>query len=79
MCGNVWEWCLDSWDDKFYRSFPNGTLDPVNDLESQYRAIRGGSYESFATMGRCSFRHFASAADVRPDIGMRIVYDPENS
>jgi serine/threonine protein kinase len=74
MCGNVWEWCLDSWDEKFYRTFRNGTLDPVNEEESGLRAIRGGSYDSFASMGRCSFRHFAPAGEARPDIGMRIVF-----
>jgi serine/threonine protein kinase len=78
VCGNVWEWCADSWDKNFYRSFRNGTVDPVNDTDSNLRSIRGGSYESFATMGRCSFRHFASADDVRPDIGMRIVYGVGN-
>ena len=74
MCGNVWEWCADHWDEKFYTTFRNGDLDPVCQTESVFRAIRGGSYDSFATMGRCSFRQFASADESRPDIGMRVVY-----
>jgi formylglycine-generating enzyme required for sulfatase activity len=73
-CGNVWEWCADGWDPNLYRSFANGAVDPVSAVGGAERAIRGGSYESFVTQGRCAARHAAPADDRRPDIGFRVAY-----
>ena len=75
MCGNVWDWCLDSWDESYYRKLENGCADPQSNGDTPLRSIRGGSYESFVTQGRCVFRHFREANDRRPDIGFRIVYN----
>jgi hypothetical protein len=45
MSGNVWEWCLDWFDEDFYNHCKmQGTVEnPVNTKESSRRVIRGGS------------------------------------
>jgi formylglycine-generating enzyme required for sulfatase activity/predicted Ser/Thr protein kinase len=78
MCGNVWEWCRDKWDENYYRSLTNGDEDPVCKTLGDQRSIRGGSFESFPDMGRCSFRHCADMERRGPDLGFRIVFDNTN-
>ena len=58
--GNVWEWCLDGYDDLFYynaslRSTP--AQDPVAPpVDPSIRARRGGGYDLCAVYGRSSYR-----------------------
>lgn len=45
MIGNVAEWTLDQYDEKFYESLAEGAADPVNMPVSRYpRSVRGGGY-----------------------------------
>ncbi len=78
MCGNVWEWCLDVYEEKFYTNIQQGTLNPVNNPKNSspksLRVLRGGSFQSFSVQGRCAFRFFASSFESRNDIGFRLIY-----
>ncbi len=78
MCGNVWEWCLDVYEEKFYTNIQQGTLNPVNDPKNvnpkAHRVLRGGSFQSFSVQGRCAFRSSAPPTESRNDIGFRLVY-----
>ena len=43
QAGNVWEWCLDTWDEKTYKK-RNSAKDPVSTKESSVRVVRGGAW-----------------------------------
>jgi formylglycine-generating enzyme len=42
MHGNVWEWCRDGYDARYYRESP--TVDPLGPSQTSLRSMRGGSW-----------------------------------
>lgn len=46
MCGNVWEWTLDCYEENFYATCGEDCVNPVNKIEgcTGSRVLRGGSY-----------------------------------
>jgi formylglycine-generating enzyme len=77
LCGNVWEWCKDSWDPGFYSSLKRGDTDPFNDKPDGDRALRGGGFDSFTAQGRCASRFHASSDIQSRSIGFRVVFSVE--
>lgn len=73
-CGNVWEWCSDTWDESLLKSLTSDSLDPRSTATGDLRAIRGGSFDSPALTGRTTFRHRVARQTLRADIGFRVVY-----
>ncbi|CAK0741916.1 formylglycine-generating enzyme [Gammaproteobacteria bacterium] len=73
LCGNVWEWCLDSWSDGYYSSLANCVRDPVNTERGEERSLRGGSYDSLPSQGRCTARYHTQRASQWPWVGFRVV------
>jgi len=73
-CGNVWEWCADPWDEHLLKNIGTDALNPVAQAATEYRAIRGGSYDSLAVSGACSFRHRAARSVTRADLGFRLAF-----
>ena len=80
MCGNVWEWCLDYYEEKAYAALVKGARNPENRRASPYRVLRGGSFSSFShDQGRCAFRYWAKPGERSKEIGFRVVYRDEGT
>jgi formylglycine-generating enzyme required for sulfatase activity len=73
-CGNVWEWCADSWNEDLLKLIPADGSDPTHQIPGAFKSLRGGSFDSPALCGRTSFRHRLDGDSRRSDVGFRIVF-----
>ena len=74
MSGNVWEWCQDLFGVRSYtRHTKNNPV--ILDNASKRRVIRGGGYNSFSRLVRCSqrFKHMPGVRN--SNIGFRVAMD----
>ena len=70
MSGNVFEWCWDGYDNRYYRKSPE--VDPVNVNRSPGRVLRGGAWAHNAEKCRVANRYSINQYDVFADIGFRV-------
>ncbi|MCA9994310.1 MAG: SUMF1/EgtB/PvdO family nonheme iron enzyme [Anaerolineales bacterium] len=68
MSGNVWEWVLDGYDAKYYKSSP--TIDPIG-LGDSIKVLRGGSWDSTSFYARVTHRNSAQPNTSNSNIGFR--------
>lgn len=70
MSGNVYEWCQDWYDSKYYENSPQHN--PQGAISGSYRVFRGGSWYNGVWGCRVSLRSFNSPAIRDSRIGFRL-------
>ncbi len=73
MHGNVWEWCADWYDEKYYASSP--AVNPPGADAAKCRVVRGGSYAEYAGSARSANRDRYPPAARMKFIGFRVAAD----
>ena len=71
MTGNVWEWCSDWFDEKYYANSP--AKNPLGPEAGDNRVIRGGSWINFPAYYQVTDRYYNHPSDRRTYLGFRLV------
>jgi formylglycine-generating enzyme required for sulfatase activity len=74
LAGNVREWCRDSYEKKYYARDDRPRKDPVNNLDSGFKVLRGGSFSSPGDFCGCSIRQKKDPSTSSFEIGFRCVF-----
>jgi formylglycine-generating enzyme required for sulfatase activity len=73
MHGNVWEWCSDRWHENYNGAPTDGSCWETG--KSEYRVVRGGSWDNFAVNCRSVNRNRLATGGRHKRIGFRVAVD----
>jgi len=71
MSGNIWEWCMDIYDEDYYTNSPKNN--PKGATKGDRRVVRGGSFNDGAAYSRVANRRLDSPESVVYSSGFRVV------
>ena len=73
MHGNLWEWCIDTWQDDYTAAPRDG--DPYQEQSRSHRVARGGSWHEPPALCRSATRLRALQTDADEVMGLRVICD----
>jgi formylglycine-generating enzyme required for sulfatase activity len=77
MHGQVWQWCMDWHDEKYYGQSPGA--EPTGPQRGSNRVLRGGDWANDALYCRSAFRHYGEPGSHGHSQGLRVCVAAEEA